>query len=109
MWRDGARRARSNNTGFLKLPRLSVNGLHSYHSLDDVGRTAGVGYKNFSCDGVSRGDMDQCEEISRKGHEVLATKDTKFTKVFGFYFVIFVIFVASRFVPSWPRFSRTSD
>jgi len=44
--------------------------------------------------------------MSHKGHEVLATKDTK---VFGFYFVIFVIFVASLFVPSWPRFSRTSD
>ena len=50
-----------------------------------------------------------CEEISHKGHEVLATKDTKFTKVLRFYFVIFVIFVASLFVPSWPRFSRTSD
>jgi len=49
------------------------------------------------------------EEISHKGHEVLATKDTKFTKVLRFYFVIFVIFVASLFVPSWPRFSRTSD
>jgi len=49
------------------------------------------------------------EEMSHKGHELLATKDTKFTKVLRSYFVIFVIFVASLFVPSWPRFSRTSD
>ena len=61
------------------------------------------------------GNIDElraCEEISHKGHEILATKDTKFTKVLRFYFVIFVIFVifvASLFVPSWPRFSRTSD
>ena len=55
------------------------------------------------------GNIDElraCEEISHKGHEILATKDTKFTKVLRFYFVIFV---ASLFVPSWPRFSRTSD
>jgi len=54
-------------------------------------------------------ELRACEEISHKGHEILATKDTKFTKVLRFYFVIFVIFVASLFVPSWPRFSRTSD
>ena len=38
----------------------------------------------------------------------MQTKDTKFTKALRFYFVIFVIFVASLFVPSWPRLSRTS-
>jgi len=43
------------------------------------------------------------EGISHKGHDVLATK---FTKVLHFCFVIFVIFVAGLFVPSWPRFSR---
>jgi hypothetical protein len=27
VWRDSARRAQRNNSGFLKLPRLTVNGL----------------------------------------------------------------------------------
>jgi len=58
---------------------------------------------------VTNPELRTCEEISHKGHEILATKDTKFTKVLRFYFVIFVIFVASLFVPLWRRFSRTSD
>ena len=45
----------------------------------------------------------QAAKFCHEGHEAFATKVTKFTRDFWFFFVIFAFFVATLFVPSWPR------